>query len=484
MGSEKPKRRQTRKQFKRNLSGPLCSIPATPAPALLSSFQQQGGKEAGEDFYDWVNHDWLKTTSIPQFENDFSVSEELERCIYEASKPLILNKDPKTPFGTVLKTISDSALHSRSQHTSVEFLKSVLKEVGCVRTVEDVVRHFAELCNLRFASLFNLQYTVLPGHRLELFLDSNSPGLPYSLYFDPEKMVAYKQTLAKLGDLFDLPGLESVYDLERGLVMNVEQLWSPDRHKTTGAQLASKFGGFPWQVWFETLGVHDWKHMDIYYSCSRWIRLVVRSLHSVPINTWKLLLARSYILNSIPYLPPPFDEIDYEFFGRTIQGQKSKMPQMELLVRLVYDYFPDAFSDLFWETYGDKQLLEEAPDFAESLVKAAKKRLSHTKWMKASTRVAAVEKVDKMQIEIVKPRVFPPFDPPRGLSEKCLLSNVFILGRWNTRKLLARVGHSYRFWEEGIYRVNAFYFNENNQMMIPYGTMLSPFYSPWKRDWA
>ena len=85
MGSEKPKR-QTRKQSKKNLSGPLCSIPATPAPALQSS-----SPLTGNDFYEWVNGDWLKKTKIPQFENDFGVSEELERCIYEASKDLILD---------------------------------------------------------------------------------------------------------------------------------------------------------------------------------------------------------------------------------------------------------------------------------------------------------------------------------------------------------------------------------------------------------
>jgi putative endopeptidase len=30
---------------------------------------------------------------------------------------------------------------------------------------------------------------------------------------------------------------------------------------------------------------------------------------------------------------------------------------------------------------------------------------------------------------------------------------------------------------EGIYRVNAYYFNENNEIVIPYGTIISPFYS-------
>ena len=474
MGSDPKGKRQTRKRSKRNQSKDhLCSIPATPAPALMSS----SSPLTGNDFYEWVNGEWLGKTKIPQFENDFGVSEELERCIYEASKELIVDTKSNTLFHRTLQTLSDSALHSRSQHTSVDYLKSVLKEVGCVRTIHDVVFQLATLCKLRFASIFNMQYTVVPGHRLELLVDSQSPGLPYSLYFDPENMLAYKETLKKLGSLFEIEELESVYEFERTLVMNVEKTWSPDRYPATGNKLLKKFPGFPWKVWFETLGLEGWKTKSMFYACPKWVKTVIGFLHTVPIRYWKLLLARSYILNSIPYLPPPFDEIDYDFFGRVVQGQKAKMPQMELLVRLVYDYFPDAFSELFWEKFGDQELLKQAPGFAKSLVTAAKHRLARTKWLKQSTRIAAIEKVDKMQIAIVKPESFPEFDPPVGLDSKCLLKNVYTLGAWNTNKLFERIGHRFRYWEEGIYRVNAYYFNENNQIMIPYGTMISPFYN-------
>ena len=81
MGSDPKGKRQTRKRSKRNQSKDhLCSIPATPAPALMSS----SSPLTGNDFYEWVNGEWLGKTKIPQFENDFGVSEELERCIYEA----------------------------------------------------------------------------------------------------------------------------------------------------------------------------------------------------------------------------------------------------------------------------------------------------------------------------------------------------------------------------------------------------------------
>ena len=62
-------------------------------------------------------------------------------------------------------------------------------------------------------------------------------------------------------------------------------------------------------------------------------------------------------------------------------------------------------------------------------------------------------------------------------SSNIVLAQNFDLGSWNTDVLFARLGTKFDFWEEGIYRVNAYYFNETNEIIIPYGTTISPFYS-------
>jgi putative endopeptidase len=50
----------------------------------------------------------------------------------------------------------------------------------------------------------------------------------------------------------------------------------------------------------------------------------------------------------------------------------------------------------------------------------------------------------------------------------------------NMSNMLSRLGQINRYWDEGIYRVNAYYYSENNEIMIPYGTTYSPFYSSKK----
>ncbi len=132
-----------------------CSIPI-PAPVLNYSLSNHN--TPGDDFYFFTNSDWLKKTSLPPFENDFGVSEEVERCIYKKSKEILsLTKHP------LLSQLRKSCLTSRSQQRSVEFLKQTLSTLQCIRSKEDVVTHFATLSTHRFSSILNFQYNIHKG---------------------------------------------------------------------------------------------------------------------------------------------------------------------------------------------------------------------------------------------------------------------------------------------------------------------------------
>jgi putative endopeptidase len=468
------KHRQTRKRSHRPKKHFSCHIPIQ-VPVFNSSSKTP---LLGNDFYTWVNGDWLKDTKVPEFENDFGVSEEVERCVFEESRRILetFKRAPKTREQEMYKTLAESCLHSASQHTSVEYLKDILKSLVCVNDVDGVVKHLAFLNRGRFSSIFNFQYHITPEKIVELCLDSNSPGLPISYYHDKDKVKLYKETLEKLGKLCDVKGLETIYGMEKALVHLSENLWSPDKHKCKATTLLRKFPKFPWDIWFTQSGLTNWKDMTLYYTSPRWIRKISKLLYEIPVVYWRLYLARCYILDSIHYLPPPFDELDFDFFGRHTQGQRVKLPQRELFVQIVYDYLQDSFSRLFWEQVGDESLVNEVDAFGKTLLKAGAHRLKDVEWLQPSSREAAIEKIKAMRLECVVPGRWAPFTPCE-LDSKNLLKNIFILGEKNTQSLLDRIGKRYMYWEEGIYRVNAYYFNENNEMMIPYGTVINPFYS-------
>ena len=450
-----------------------CGIPIHLPASISFTYKQKS--QLGNDFYTWVNKEWLKQTEIPAFRPDFGVSEEVEQCIFNVSEKILADVEDSS-YRSFFKELRESCLTSSYQKESVQYLKTILSNVHCIHDVNGVVEHMAIFAKTMFASFLNLEYYIDPDKTLHLFLNGNSPGIHYSNYENASKMKSYKDMLRHLGDLLEFPNIDKIFHLEKMLVYNSENLWDEEKLKLRGSQFVNKFPGFPWELWFETLGIKEWKSTVFYYNSPRWIRFFIKTLNSVPIEYWKLYIARCYILNSIKYLPAPFDQIDYEFFGKGLGGQKEKMPQNYLFVNIVYEYLADEYSKLLWERAGDEKLVPEINEFTKSLVEAAKRRIEGTEWLEYKTRRLAIQKVDHMTLSTVRPAHWAPtLDIP--LDPKNLLKNIFLLGERNVRKMYTRIGHPYKFWEEGIFNVNAYYYNENNEIMIPYGTCISPFYS-------
>ena len=466
MAAQRKRGSVTRKK-KKMKSKSICATPIQ-VPVLSSSYSNK----TGDDFYTWVNEPWLKDTKIPTFENDFGVSEEVERCIFKKSKEII--ESPDAPNS--LKTLANSCLRAKPE-ASIEFLKSVLQTMNCIKDEEDVFAHFAQLSKSGFASIFKLQYNIEPDKTVRLCIDVNSPGLHYSYYEDPSTVRTYKAFLKKLEGVFEIPDLSNMYSLEKYISSMSATLWNDTNYKIKGYKLERKFPRVFWKTWFDTIGLEGWRNMTFYYSSPRWIRFIGKIVRQVPVSYWKLYLAKSYIVNSIPFLQSPYDDIDFEFFEKFLQGQEKKTPRDELLVRIVHDYMQDSFSKLFWERIEStqKHLVPEIRNFAETLVEAAKHRLKTIEWMRPETREAAVKKVSAMIIETVRPKKWSP-EIRVDLDSENLLKNIFVLGEMNMQIILSRINKPYTFWEEGIYRVNAYYFNENNEIMIPYGTCIEPFY--------
>jgi len=215
--------------------------------------------------------------------------------------------------------------------------------------------------------------------------------------------------------------------------------------------------------------------MKICYNSPKWIRHLGKLLEEVPLDAWKVFLQRCYIINSIKFLPAPYSDIYFEFFGKCVEGQKVKNSPMKTLVNILYDYCPDSFSELFWDRHGSATVLQEVTQLCKNLTKSACMRIKSTEWLEKSTRLAGIEKIRAMKLSVVRPARWEAYkDFP--LNSENLLENVLTLGNRITAQLFSRIDRPYRFWEEGIYRVNAYYFNENNEIMIPYATTYSPYY--------
>ena len=448
-----------RRKTRRRLS---CRIPIQ-VQVKTSSYK------ANTNFYRWVNSSWLSKSKIPAYQSGISVSDELEDCIEKRIMNLLL-PPPATPFGHSISLLSHSALTSRTQQTSVVLLTQILGTLNCIETTDDLARHLGGLAAARITSIFSLTLNVLPSNRVELSITPDPAGT--DTY---DRTASYRHMLRELGKEVHIPDLETVIPFERHLNDTYDRLYTETPPvKTSIRSLSKRFPGFAWALWCEAATGSCDLDAPIYIRNIPYIKFLISQLRQ-PIAVWKLFLARIYVVHAARYLPPPFDTLHHAYFGRILKGQRVKTPQHRLFYTIVSNYLTEPLSKALWEELGDPKHLHSFRAFTHRILDAAKKRMETVEWMRPATRVAAAEKLNSTLLELARPRSWNTYKPP-PLDNDCLLRNIYTLGRWNTEQNLKRVGKPYTNWEEGIFVVNAYYFNENNEMMIPYATTLPPFY--------
>ena len=468
-GFYKPNRsRKTRRQRKNPTKGLNCQIVTYPALTFSS-------KWIGHDFYTWVNKEWISDTTIPPFEADFGASEEIEECI-EDEITSIFNEilaNPKPNKEEILvQNLHASFDHSRAE--SLVFIKEHIERANCIQSVRDILKHMGILCRFRLPCIFSIEYANMKEKRLKMSLIPNIPGMAPKLYDSPEFVHTYKDFLHKVGKALGIDKLENVVPFEKKMV----QLFDNDEdEKLTSAKgyyLARKFK-LPWDAFFEAVGFAKWETTELFYRYPKMIRKLRILLNQVPLSLWKAYIIKCYLTPIIKYMGEPFEGFYHEFTGKYLQGKEKPMPHKENFLHFTYDSLPDIISKLFWQRCGDQDVITGTEKIAETINKAAISRMRENSWLSMSSKVASIEKIKAIKYKIGRPENWEDI-PDVELSKTDFIKNRFLLGEAAMQKMFTRLGKRHTFWEEGIYRVNAYYYSEFNEIVFPYGILVSPFY--------
>ena len=460
--------RKTRRQKKNHTEGLKCQLMTYPALKYSS-------KWIGQDFYTWVNKKWISDTTIPPYENDFGASEEIEDCIQHEITSIFRDISTKTKQTMEEKALDDlhTSFHCETSE-SLAFLKEAIAKVHCIQSQSDVMKHFGLLCKYRLPSIFTMEYTNTKEKRLQLMLVPDIPGMAEKLYESADFLRHYKDYLSKIGKEFSIERLEKVVPFEKTLTKMFEDYEDEHISSMKGYGFTRKFK-LPWEAYFEAFGLKEWRTTQLSYKYPKMIRKLGTLLRQVPLSLWKLYIMKCYLTPLVKFLGEPFDDDRFAFFGRFLQGQKEKAKKETLFLDFAYETLSDTLSRLFWKRCGNQKILDGVTELAKSIHKAAITRMRENTWLSMSSRIASIEKIKAIDYKIGKPDTWEP-ELDIVFDRTNFLKNRFLLGENATQRMLDRIGSRHRFWEEGIYRVNAYYYSEFNEIVFPYGILTQPFY--------
>ena len=457
----------------------------------------------GDNFYNYVNDKWLHTAKIPDYQSSFSVNEEIEEVIQkdlfsiisECQKEASFAKSGKklNSFDTILKdTIGRFALSSNRssvQKNSIETLKKGIQNFQCIRSIDDIGEVLGFFCRNKIptimTSFLQLERTKHDKSIYTFFFISGELGLPDISYYNataPGKirtLISYIELIKKVCKLLDIEDISDTVTFESYFSAHINGSSNDESFLIKGSDLNKQFKGFPWETFFTTFGISPWKDKIFRFKSKRYLKVLEKTFIITPLENFKKLFMLHLLLHALPILPPPYDDLHFEFYQKSLRGQKEKIAQNYLTLFLTQDYLTKPLSILYRKNYLNDSLKKEATIFIENIRSSALKQIETNTWLEESTKLTAKEKVKDMILSIGWPESYPKFILPL-LQTDNLLDNIYLLSAYSTDEdisLLNKTSIPGKVWKEPSYMVNAFYYNEINEFVVPAGSLLYPFFN-------
>ncbi|MBS0382003.1 MAG: M13 family metallopeptidase, partial [Proteobacteria bacterium] len=239
------------------------------------------------------------------------------------------------------------------------------------------------------------------------------PSRDYYLSKDPhmaEARAAYKTyvtALLKQAGIADADKkAEAVIALETKIAAAQESLVeSEDIHKANTLWAASEFAkkapGLDWNEYFKAAGLDGVQQFDLWQPSG--IIGESKLVASQPIDAWKDLLVFHTLNAAAPLLPKAFEELNFDFFGKTLQGTPAQQERWKRAVAATNTDLGDAVGQLYVQKYFPPEAKAAAEAMVKNLITAFRNGIKDLAWMSPETKQKAEAKLDTLKVGVGYP---------------------------------------------------------------------------------
>ena len=478
---------------------------------LLSKFAPNSIKPEN-DFYDYINFQWLKDVSLESQQkyitqiDDFRLT---QHQVYEELNGIILDyiKNNNNKLAKNLKYFYDSVIKMNSK----DYTKRLAKEA--VKTVDDLI---AEGNPWKMLAFFNKDEMIAHKAPFVWALNPDDKNtkvyacyvsahqftiLDLAVYYDDGKDVEYKKkyrsefkkSCQKIFDVLlgsnEFQG-KDIYDVEVDIFnslgcVDITSKEEESYNKINGNEALSKYG-FDWKEFSHQLG---FKQMPPSFITSS--KNYLKCGTDLLLQNWNTPKWRSYwvwiLLSRLARITGGYEKLNYEFSGKFERGQEALNTTDAVSASLYLSVpFNTFLTDEYVKKYENPQALQYVKTLCNDLKLVYKKILTRNTWLQPSTKAYALKKLDYFNFVYGK---------PEGLREDpdldygpLLYDNMKKIIDWRHNKFIELYGkHTIDIpmmdWSQypvkmvgtQAYIVNASYTPSKNSIYINLGYIQKPF---------
>ena len=460
-------------------------------------------KDACTDFGGYVNGKWLAANAIPGDRTSWGAFEMLNERSISAQRQLAEQAAAMREAGGVEKIVGDFwASGMDAEKINAQGIKPIqgrLDAIAALDSKEKIADHLRATAARGENTLF--------GFGPEADFQNSGMNIAYAMqgglglpdrgyYFDADKkdkLQAYQQHVAKVLELSGVPAADAAtqardvvaFETRLAKVSKSSEELSRDvslyYNPTSPADADKLAPNFPWTTFFSSQGIAAPQMFSL--AVPDFHREVSRMLDDVPAQQWQSYLRFHTVDSASPYLSDAFAQENFNFYSRTLRGQKEMKERGKRVLGTIEGSVGEALGQMYVKVAFPAESKQRMEVLVRNLSDALKLRIENLDWMSADTKAKAMEKWASFTPKVGYPDKWRDWN---GLAttRESYIENVLAANEFNYKWQLGKIGKPVDKTEWGMspQTVNAYYNPLQNEIVFPAAILQPPFFDPNATD--
>ncbi|EOV8087650.1 M13 family metallopeptidase [Providencia rettgeri] len=477
------------------------------APTLLAKEVTYGQQkivlsdviEPGNDFYRYVNDDWINKAQIPtgmprinSFVELYLNTEKQIQSIVDQLQQIPENKlthNQRNIRNLYLSYLNEKAI----EQAGIAPIKSDLDAITNAKDHNDISKLMTQPDYKSLISYW-VDLDAKAPDTYVLYIGQGGLGLPNRTYYldntaqmeDIRKSyIAYIATMLKLAGEKDVTQkAQKIFDLEKAIAT---VHWSPEArrdtiknyHAMTLAEMKNHTQGFDWDNFITSRKLTDKQLAKVVVETDSAVEQTAKIFAETPVSTLKDYLTFQYISEHARYLNQTIADAQFDFYSKKLNGIEKQRTRQERALQTVNSLQGEPLGQIYVEQYFDPQAKEKIKDLVSYVRGTFNSRLKVNDWMDEPTRQEALKKLEQFTVKVGYPDQWNDFSAI-NLKPDSLLDNYKQVLAWSYDDMIGKIGQPVRQWEWGMtpQTVNAYFNPVQNEIVFPAAILQAPFFDP------
>ncbi|MBU1310308.1 MAG: M13 family metallopeptidase [Gammaproteobacteria bacterium] len=451
-----------------------------------------------QDFFRYVNGNWLDSTEIPADKARWGSFDELrenaEKQVLAIVQQLASQQHAKGSEGQKIADLYQSFLDEElAEVLGLNPLRGELAAIENLKSHADLTTLWGNWQRYRIGTPVAV-YVGQDQKQSDQYITGGSQaglGLPdrdYYLKDDARSIELLQKYQAFIAQLWTLAGFDNAQQVAADIVALEKQLagaqWSRVQNRDRNAtynklsvtELSQLAPGFNWQAFLTAANLGDINELVVRQPT--YFTAFAKLQANTPVKQWQQYLKFHLLRSNANNLSKAFVDASFDFYGKTLNGLQEQRSREKRAVSLVDNNLGFMVGKKYVEQYFKPEAKARMDQMIENLRAAFRQSIDELEWMSPVTKKQAQIKLAKFNTKIGYPDKWRDYSCVE-INAADLVGNLRRSAECEYQRSINRLGKPVDRTEWGMtpQTVNAYYSSTMNEIVFPAAILQPPFFN-------